>query len=390
SGPQPKVALSWFASRRDFVILAGNNTAIHMASTHTWKFFRAGGFDQVKLETGADLLALEQLDQKLWVALACPTTGLEFDARTLALIDTDQDGRIRAPEIITAVKWAGDCLKNPNDLVKSSPELPLSAISDTTEDGRQILASAKTILANLGKKDTLGITLGDVADTARIFAQTQFNGDGIVPADSAADDATTAVINDILACHGAEIDRSGKPGVSQGKLNQFFTEAQAYSDWWNKAESDPAVLPLNSSTAGAAEALRAVRVKVEDYFTRCHLAAFDSRAVNALNREEKEYLLLTAKDLTLATPEIAGLPLAQVTPGKPLPLSDGLNPAWAGAMARFRAEVASPLLDGGSSLTAADWASVCAKLAPYESWIAARPATSVEKLGLARLREILA
>ncbi len=66
-------------------------------ANHIWKFFRAGGFDQVRLDTGADLLSLNELDQKLWVALACPTTGLEFDADTLALIDTDQDGRIRAP-----------------------------------------------------------------------------------------------------------------------------------------------------------------------------------------------------------------------------------------------------------------------------------------------------
>ena len=51
-------------------------------STHRWRFFRAGGFDQVKLDTGADLMSLDQLDQKLWVALACPTTGLEFDPKT--------------------------------------------------------------------------------------------------------------------------------------------------------------------------------------------------------------------------------------------------------------------------------------------------------------------
>jgi hypothetical protein len=58
-----------------------------------WQFFRAGGFNQVALTSGADLMALDQLDQKLWVALACPTSGLEFDKATLALIDTDKDGR---------------------------------------------------------------------------------------------------------------------------------------------------------------------------------------------------------------------------------------------------------------------------------------------------------
>src|SRR5512135_2319079 len=101
-----------------------------MDTNYRWKFFRAGGFDQVKLQTGADLMALDQLDQKLWVALACPTTGLEFDKATLALIDSDKDGRIRVPELITATKWAGSCLKNPDDLLKSSPSLPLTAIND--------------------------------------------------------------------------------------------------------------------------------------------------------------------------------------------------------------------------------------------------------------------
>ncbi len=361
-----------------------------MATNHTWKFFRAGGFDQVKLESGADLMALDQLDQKLWVALACPTTGLEFDERTLALIDTDKDGRIRAPELMAAVRWAGVCLKNPNDLVKASPELPLSAISDASPESRQILSSAKQILVNLGKKDAQVITLEDTIDTEKIFAQTQFNGDGIIPADSAEDAATQAVIAEVIACLGPEVDRSGKPGINQAKVTRFFAEAQAFSDWWKKAESDPSILPLDAATASAGEAFRGVRFKVEDYFTRCRLATFDPRAVNALNREEKEYLVFTIKDLTLATPEIAGLPLARVAPGKPLSLTEGLNPAWAQAMARFQAEVAVPLLAGQTTITEADWAALCAKFAPYESWLAAKAGGAVEKLGLTRIREILA
>jgi len=48
-------------------------------TAHIWKFFRTGGLDQVTLATGADLLALGQLDQKLWVALSCPVKGLELD-----------------------------------------------------------------------------------------------------------------------------------------------------------------------------------------------------------------------------------------------------------------------------------------------------------------------
>src|ERR1039457_6639474 len=154
-----------------------NNT---MSTNHTWKFFRAGGFDQVRLETGADLMALDQLDQKLWVALACPTSGLEFDKVTLALIDTDKDGRIRAPELIAATKWAGDCLKNPDDLLKSSAALPLSAINDATPEGKQLLASAKQILSTLKKADAAAVTVEDASQVAEKFEETVLNGDGII------------------------------------------------------------------------------------------------------------------------------------------------------------------------------------------------------------------
>ncbi len=361
-----------------------------MAARHNWKFFRAGGFDQVKLETASDLLALDQLDQKLWVALACPTTGLEFDAKTLAMMDTDKDGRIRAPELIAAVKWTVQCLKDPADIFKGSLGLPLHAISDATPESKQLLASAKQILINLGKKDVQSITLEDTGDTAKIFAQTHFNGDGIIPLDCATDDATKAVINDIITCLGAETDRSGKPGISQAKVDLFFAEAQAHSDWWKKAETDNTVLPFDGSTNVAAAAFKAVKSKLDDYFTRCRLAAYDPRAVNALNREEKEYLVFAGKDLTLASAEIASFPLAQVAGEKALPLRAGLNPAWAGAIANFESLVVSPILNGKGELSETDWGLISAKFANYDAWMAAKVGTSVEKLGVKRIREILA
>jgi len=217
-------------------------------SKHKWRFYRAGGFDQVGLDTGADLLALDQLDQKLWVALACPAKGLEFDTKTLELIDTDKDGRLRAPEILAAVKWAGAMLKNADDLTKSAASLSLSAVSDATPEGKQILTSARQILKDLGKPDATSISLDETTDTAKIFAQTKFNGDGVIPADSAADDATKAVLTDIITCLGPIPDRSGKPGVNQAKVDQFFAELLAFSDWWQKAEADAAtVLPLGDA-----------------------------------------------------------------------------------------------------------------------------------------------
>jgi len=349
--------------------------------THPWRFFRAGGFDQVRLDRGADLLHLAELDQKLWVALACPVNGLEFDTKTLQLIDTDNDGRIRAPEIIAAAKWAATAVKNPDVLLKGSAELALADIADP-----QLLASAKQILTNLGKPATETITVEDTTDTTRILAQTSLNGDGVIPADAAPDEATKSVITDIIACLGPEADRSGKPGISQAKAEKFFAESAAYSEWVKKSESDPSILPLGDATAKAAAAIKAVRGKVDDYFTRCRLAAFDSRAVNALNRQETDYLNVAAKDLTISASEIAGFPLARIEPGKPLPLADRVNPAWAEAIAALQ-----PLVAGKTELTETDWAALCARFAPYEAWAAGKNGGAVvEKLGLARIREILA
>lgn len=359
-------------------------------SSHAWKFFRAGGFDQVKLETGADLMNLDQLDQKLWVALACPTTGLEFDPKTAALIDTDKDGRMRAPEVIAAAKWAGAMLKNPNDLVTGGDSLSLAAINDATPEGKQLLASAKQILVNLGKADAPAISLADASDANKIFVNTTLNGDGIIIAESATDDATKAVINDIAACMGTVLDRSGKPGVDQAKVDAFFAEAAAFNDWHKKAEADAAnILPAGDATAVAAAAVRAIKIKVDDFFGRCRLAAYDPRTVALLNRKEEEYLAIAAKDMSINAAEVAGFPLAQVAAGKALPLKSGINPAHAAAVAALHANAVKPILGEKSELTEADWTALLAKLGAFECWNAGKAGAAVEKLGLKRVREIL-
>ncbi|MDG4552500.1 MAG: hypothetical protein P9F19_00930 [Candidatus Contendobacter sp.] len=361
------------------------------ADLHKWRFFRSGGFDQVRLETGADLKALGQLDPKLWAALSCPTSGLEFDTKTLELIDSDTDGHVRVPEVVAAVEWAASVLKNPDDLTAGAQALPLAAIDDSTPEGAELLASARQILANLGKDRSEVVTIEDTADTAKIFASTRFNGDGVVPAVAAEDPAAQAVIEDIIACVGAEEDRGGAPGISQEKIEQFFTEAQAYSDWWLAAEGDAAnILPFGEETEAAVAVFEAVKAKVDDYFTRCRLAAFDSRAAEPLNPTPEEYAALASKNLSPATEEVAALPLAKIEAGKPLPLEKGLSPAWTAPIAVFRTKVVQPLLGGKTSLDADEWAALCVMFAAHETWQGNKKGATVEGLGIKRVRAILA
>lgn len=372
--------------------MAVNSSSSESRNTrHRWTFFRAGGFDQVRLSSGKDLLALERLDQKLWVTLSCPTGGLEFDGRTLEMIDRDGDGRIRVPEILEAVKWTGSVLRDPDDLLRGSSSLPLSAIDDGSPEGKTILNSARQILISMGKADAAEISVDDMIHAVEIMAQTRFNGDGIVPVDAAEDEAAAKLIAEIIDCLGSEEDRSGKPGVSQEKLEQFFEEARAFSEWWKEAEGHAgAVLPPGDATFSAVAALKTVRDKVEDYFTRCRLAAFDARALGAINGREEEYLAIAGKTLSPSLEDLSDFPLARVEAGKALPLKEGVNPAWMAAVEAFDTQVVRPLLGERAVLTEPDWGKIRAAFSPYDDWLSRKAGGAVEKLGIGRIREILA
>jgi hypothetical protein len=358
---------------------------------YPWRFFRAGEFDQVRLESGADLAHLDQLDQKLWVALACPIAGLEFDPKTAALIDTDNDGRIRAPELIAAVKWACAVLKNPDTLIRGGDALDLGAINEQGEDGRLILASARRMLANLGLPANGPITLEHATNANAVFAAANFNGDGVIVPECARDPATAAVIAEIADCLGTVPDRSGKLGIEQSRVDDFFAACAAYDAWSKIAEGDPTtILPAGAATPAAAEALRSIKPKIDDYFGRCRLAAFDPRSVNVMNRTEDAYIPIAVTQLTIDATAVAGFPLAQIASGRPLPLGSGLNPAHAAAVSLFVNKTLQPLLGDRTELTEADWAALQYRLAPFEVWQAAKAGGAVEKLGLPRVRALLA
>ncbi|MEO8466623.1 MAG: hypothetical protein ABI640_14860 [Gammaproteobacteria bacterium] len=359
-----------------------------MASTnvsHRWRFFRAGGVDQVQFRDGKDIANIGSLDQKLWMALAVPTRGTELDPITADLVDTDSDGRIRPPEIIAAVQWATGVLKDVGYLMKGGDSVPLSEIADAST-----LASAKRILTTLKKPAATAISLADVADTAQIFAETKFNGDGVIIAEATDDDAVRKAIDDVITALGPVADRSGKPGINQASVDQFFTEAQTLVDWVSEGEADKTLTPLGlAGTAAASAAVKATKGKIDDFFARCRLAAFDARALASMNRDEKDFAALAAQELTISSAAVAALPLAKVEANRALPLAEGINPAWTMALATCASAAIAPLLGARTTLSEADWDVLQSKIAAFDAWSASKPATTAEGLGLPRLRELL-
>jgi len=359
---------------------------------HRWQFIRAGGADQVIFRTGEDIARLGELDQKLWVALACPTRGIDFDTRTLDLIDSDGDGRVRPPEVVAACEWVCARLRNPDVLLQGSDVLALDDLNADNPAGARLLEEARRLLQIQGRPEAPTLTLADIADRGELLAAMRFNGDGVVTPDTARDEAVRATIDEIMRTHGSVPDRHQQtPGVDRARVEAFFAEVQTARDWHAQADAGNAeLMPLGEPTLAAADATGKVQAKLDDFFARCRVAAFDAQAVTALNPSPEAYDALGANRLDLHAEPIADLPLAPVTPHCVLPLrGTSLNPAWADAVAAFAERAVGPLLGPREELAEADWLAIRHKLAPLQALMAKRPDNWAAALPLERLDALL-
>lgn len=360
---------------------------------HSWNFRRIGGIFQPEIKSPADLAALKHLDPKLWVALSCPVNDLEIDRKTLALIDADKDGRVRIEELLDAVNWTLERLASANTLFEGGA-LPLAAIADKDDESKALKASALQILENIGKPEAAHITVEEAANTEKIYGLSNVNGDGVIAADAATEPAVQSLISEIIASVGAEQDRNGQPGITQAKLDQFLEQLKAYEAWWALGESDSAqgadVFPLGDHTPAAFTSLQAVEQKIDDYFARCQLAAFDPRSEESLNQDIGLFKSIANQNLSTHNLDIEALPLARVSAACQLKLTSVLNPAWDSRISDLHDTVLKPL--SSKSLEVLDlptWKSIKARFAAYRKWRQAKPDTGVEPLGILRIRELL-
>jgi hypothetical protein len=339
---------------------------------HRWHFFRAGGVDQVSLRDGKDLLALKELDQKLWVALAMPVKGVDIDTATLTLIDKDNDGRIRVVDILDTVDWLAATFKAPEDILTSADSVKLSAIKDD-----KVVAAAKHMLKDLGKADAKEISVADSDAITKAFSDTVLNGDGIVIPESTKDEALKKLITEAIAAVGSVPDRSSKPGIDKAKADELFADIDKRAAWITKGK-DAALAPLGDATGAAHDAFAAVRDKLDDYFTRAKIASYDARGATTMNGQEADLLALAQKSLSAKNEDLAKLPLAKIDATGRLAMDAGLNPAWADRMAAFVKAAITPILGARPQLTAADITTIADKLAGFTAWRAEEPKTKVD------------
>lgn len=339
-----------------------------MASKYEWQYCSLGGAIRVKIGSGEDIAHLGELDQKLWTVLSCPVEGLEFDKQTLEYLDTEKDGKIMVNEVVQAAQWITSVIKDKDSILNGDSVLKLDNIDTSTEAGKGLYNSARQILKNLGiDKDE--ISLADASDSKAIFAGTKFNGDGVITVLSSTDDALKQIITDIIATVGSVEDRSGEKGANAELIEKFYASCADWAAWKSSAQA----MPYGERTAAAFDAYNALKDKMNDYFTRCRLVAFDTEVAKAVN--------VAVTDIN----DIDNCPIAAPKAARTLDLA-AINPAW---QKRFDALASLTGFSGKAEMTETDWRSVETTFNDYAAWLGAKKGDEVEPLGEVRINAIL-
>ena len=357
-------------------------------SNYDWKFSTIGGKNRVNIKSGEDIKHLGELDQKLWTVLSSPVVGLEFDAKTLKILDSNNDGRIHVHEVVKAAEWITSVIKDPDMLLKKEDTLPLSAFNTDNPDGARLLASAKQILKNLGlKKDS--ISVADADDSVAIFAKTGLNGDGIITVQSTKDEELQKTIEACVASIGGKTDRSGLMGADTDSLEAFYKALADYSAWQKKAADDKSIFAFGDNTAAVYDIVNQIKAKVADYFMRCKLASFHAGSVTALDVSVARIETISDKDLSQCADEISSYPLARVSDSRMLPIDARINPVWQATFSKLNKLALEKEFEGASEISEEQWNAFVAKLAPYEAWLGEKAGAEVEALGLDQVNAIL-
>ena len=344
------------------------------SNDYAWNFDNIGGTTRVTITTGEDLKHLGELDPKMWTVLSCPVKGLEIDEKSMEFMDLDSDGKIRISDVVGTSEWMTAVLKNADLLLEGSDHIDIGNFNQEDACGAKLYAAAKQILQNLGKEGSV-ISLADTSSSAAIFANTRFNGDGVITEFTADDAKDKAAVAAAVTCTGGSLDRSGKQGVNAAQIEEFY---KALADYvaWTSAEVEA---PFGAQTDKAIELYNALNAKVKDFFVRSRLAAFSPDSTSSLDVQTSLIQAISADNLTAKTSDIASYPLARVTGKAEIDLSEPVNPAWAAQFVALKTIVVDP---SAAVLTEGDWDAIGAKFAAYSAWKDAKAGASVEALGL--------
>lgn len=276
---------------------------------YDWKYCSIGGVTRVSIESGDDIAHLGELDEKMWTVLSCPVKGLEFDERTLTLMDSDHDGRIRVQEVIAAAQWLCRVLVDANLLRQGAAELALADINIEDVDGKELREMAKHIFETL-EKTCNTLTIADLDDYRKI-------------------------VDERIR---ADFESRGPAAVEQ---------------------------PYGEHTDALVAAVEALRDKINDHFLRCRLVRYDEGSAAVLDMSMERLGTISQQNLAACGDELATYPLARADKEAVLHLDGIINPVWQAAVDTLRQAMTDAQIPDANTLTEGQWCALRDQLAAY-------------------------
>lgn len=338
-------------------------------------FRRMSGLDQAILTNDEEWQNLEKLDPQVWMALSCPVAGLEFNKETLDLLDTDNDGRIRAQDVKDAVAWVCQRVIHPSELCKQAAEVDRNNLRVDTEEGKTCAHALELVLKKSDKPDKDFATIEEISGVLSEASSYAFNGDGIITIDSAIEDKSDPYmpeyLHTALQIIGGKLDATGKPGIDETLAAELEKRVNETLEW--RKSINFSKLPLGEKTGLALSLYNKLAPKFDDYFARCHLAAFDPDALARLNADENA--VPEGAVIKFSHETLLSLPISRISTTSILDLSSGLNPAWEADIKAF-VELAAPLVQSGSLSDSMDentWKQIRAPFIEYAALLDKKP-----------------
>ncbi len=319
---------------------------------YTFSFSSIAKTIQVRLQKGADIEHLAELDQKYWLMLSCGVNAMGVDGEGVAkALDKNGDGRVRVPEILDAIAWLKPRLRSFDRLFVPATELSHEDLAEGTPESIA-LNSLFDKLASAGV-----LSPSTIENAFATFRAAVANGDNVVPV-SAVDSKFTPVGEAMLAVTGGAPAVDGTAGIAKETLDTFAEALNAYKAW--RTAQPRIAMPNGLAPADAVAAVATLTPKIATFFQSCALVRYNPATREALIAP------VTSEHLTDAP---LALPAAEL---EALPFKGGINPCYAKEWTCV-VTLATSIDPDAEAMTPELWAAVQAAVAPFDTWATAKP-----------------
>lgn len=311
---------------------------------------RFAGSLMLDLNCFADLEAAIEIPEALWVAIACPTTGMKCDPRFLELLDADGNKRIRVKEVKEAVAFVQVQLQDRSGCDAASEVLILSALSKEAEVLRQAAVLLLDLISNEEQTEHGSISLAQLREGLQRLSAAEHFGEGLL--------TQQAVTGELRDVHGMltrlfndTFNRHGKPALSLSLLSRAREQLQLAR---THLERRPELFVWGEQSLFYARQILQVQAPLNAYFLLCRLVESQPEMRDAL-RLKAELVSPVLGDVEALSKMTAALPVAAPQPGGMLLFETLSGSTHREALERLRQDVCLPLLGQTERLEEHTW-----------------------------------